>query len=210
MLVMVDLDGTLTDPYDGITRSVVHAFEGLDREAPPEASLGRFIGPPLQDAFAQWLPGADVTRAVALYRERFDEVGWRENRVYDGIDAVLGELAARGDELVVVTSKPAVFAERILVHFGLRQHFTHVVGATLDGTLRHKADLVTKALDATGATASNTVMVGDRAQDVEGAKVNGVKAIGVAWGYAEPGELEAAGADTVVDRPSDLLAVIPI
>jgi phosphoglycolate phosphatase len=200
-----DLDGTLTDPFDGITRCVAYAFETLGHVAPDVASLRRFIGPPLQDSLAEWLPAAEVDAAVAAYRERFDRVGWRENHVYDGIVDLLVELSGDGHELAVATSKPTVFAERILTHFGLRGYFAQVVGATLGGSLRRKGDLIALALD---ETTHDAVVVGDRAQDVVGARANGVRSIGVAWGYAEANELQDAGADHIARAPSDVKALL--
>jgi phosphoglycolate phosphatase len=207
VLVVFDLDGTLTDPYDGITRCVVHAFERLGRPVPPDDALSGFIGPPLQDTFAEWL-GTDAANAVRLYRERFDEVGWRENRVYDGVEEALGKLAMGGHTLAVATSKPTVFARRILNHFGLSRRFTVVVGASLDGSLRHKADLLELVLKRSATAAPDAVMVGDRAQDLQGAKAHQVRAVGVSWGYGAPGELEAAGADAIAHSPAELLVVI--
>jgi phosphoglycolate phosphatase len=206
---MFDLDGTLTDPHDGITRCVSRAFEQLGRPVPSSEELRGFIGPPLQDTFAQWLCGGEVDDAVRLYRERFDAVGWRENRVYDEIPSVLSDLSGRGHSMLVATSKPVVFAERIIEHFELSKFFDGVLGATLDGSLRHKSDLIAKALVDTSTPAAEAVMIGDRAQDIVGAKVNGVRAIGVRWGYAEAGELEAAAADAIAATPDDLRAVIP-
>jgi phosphoglycolate phosphatase len=205
---MFDLDGTLTDPHDGITRCVTYAFERLGRPAPSLQELRRFIGPPLQDTFALWFPASQVDEAVRFYRERFDAVGWRENYVYDGIPAVLGEMRRAGLEMSVTTSKPAVFAQRIIDHFKLSEFFGCVVGAALDGSLRHKPDLIAKALTVTGTPAREAVMVGDRAHDIAGAKTNGVRAIGVEWGYAEAGELESADADAIASSPEDLRVLI--
>ena len=205
MLWMFDLDGTLTDPYDGITRSVAYAFDRLKRPVPAPELLREFIGPPLHDSFAKWLSPPEVEAAVGHYRTRFAETGWQENRVYEGIPELLADLGRRGDRLAVVTSKPTVFAERILVHFALHAHVERVVGATLDGRLRHKADLVRVTLADAEVPTTSAVMVGDRAQDITGAKANNVAAVGVAWGYSADGELEAAGADAIVLRPAQLL-----
>ncbi|MGN6474627.1 MAG: HAD hydrolase-like protein [Mycobacteriales bacterium] len=203
---MFDLDGTLTDPYEGIANSVRYAFDKLDRPAPCAEALRGFIGPPLQDTFATLLPADEVATAVELYRVRFSESGWRENFVYDGIPEMLTETARRGHRMAVVTSKPTVFAKRILDHFELAAHFERVVGATLDGALRHKADLVQAALAIAHVTADEAVMVGDRAHDVFGAIANHARAVGVTWGYAEPGELEQAGAHAIASRPAEVTA----
>lgn len=214
--VLLDLDGTVTDPYDGITRCILHALDGLGLPAPDEPSLRRVIGPPLQDGFAALgvAPG-QVDEAVRLYRERFSTTGLYENRVYDGIPELLDDLRGAGRRLALAPSKPEVFAQRVLDHFGLADQFDVVGGATLDGTRRHKGDVIAHVLAATGSTPTSTeaqghraVMVGDRAQDVLGAQAHGLRCVGVRWGYAEPGELQAAGADPVVSTPAELLQAL--
>lgn len=209
VLVLLDLDGTLTDPYDGITRCVTHALEGLGLPGLPESQLRSFIGPPLQDRFASLgLDEHDVERAVELYRERFQDVGLYENRVYEGVPEALAALAAVPFRLAVATSKPTVFAQRIVEHFGLDAHLDLVAGATLDGSRRTKADVIRYALAVLGTDPTDAVMVGDREQDITGAHVVGMPGIGVAWGHAEPGELETAGADRVVRTPQELVDVL--
>ena len=209
MLVLLDLDGTLTDPFEGISKSVAHALAQLGLPALTTAQQRAFIGPPLQDSFAALgLGPAGVEDAVALYRERFTDAGLYENRVYDGIPEALTALGAAGHTLAVATSKPTPYAERILDHFGLRAHLAHVSGASLDGALRHKADIIAAALRALVVPPADAVMVGDRAQDVLGARACQVRSIGVTWGYAEPGELVSAGADRVVATPAELVSVL--
>jgi phosphoglycolate phosphatase len=209
VLVLLDLDGTLTDPYEGITKSVAYALDRLGLPSVPEQQLRSFIGPPLQDQFASLgLDAAGVAKAVDLYRERFAERGLYENRVYDGIAAALTALTSASHRLAVATSKPTPFAERIVSHFGLAQEFVLITGATLDGARRHKADIIQFALDSLGARATDALMVGDRAQDISGAATHSMRSIGVRWGYAEPGELEAAGADIIVDNPTELVAAL--
>jgi len=206
VLALLDLDGTLTDPYDGITRSVTYALNGLGLPRLEERQLRSFIGPPLQDQFAALgLNEGDVVRAVELYRERFRDHGLYENRVYEGVPEALAALAAVPLRLAVATSKPTPFAQRIVEHFGLDVHLDVVAGATLDGSRRTKADVIRFALTALAADPADAVMVGDRAQDVAGARTLGLPSIGVTWGYAEPGELEAAGADQVVGTPQELV-----
>lgn len=205
MLILLDLDGTLTDPYDGITRSVAYALDRMGLPSLREQELRSFIGPPLQDQFATL--GMDeeaVARAVHLYRERFAERGLYENRVYNGVREALGALTAASLCLAVATSKPTPFAERILTHFGLAEHFELVAGATLDGARRKKVDIINFALTTLAVDAPNAVMVGDRAQDIVGARAHGIRSIGVRWGYAEPGELEVAEADLIVATPAEL------
>ncbi|MCW2607608.1 MAG: family hydrolase [Frankiales bacterium] len=203
MLVLLDLDGTLIDPYDGITRCVRHALDALGHPAPPD--LRSFIGPPLQESFAA-LGVPDVDRAVALYRKRFTGVGLYEHVLYDGVRPALTALVGAGLPLALATSKPEPFAVRILEHQGLLPLFDAVAGATLDGSRRSKADVVGHALRQIGVPGSDAVMVGDRVQDVDGARAHGVRSIGVRWGYAEPGEL--AGADALVSTPAALVALL--
>ena len=208
-LVLFDLDGTLTDPYDGITRCIVHALQSLDWPVPAETELRGFIGPPLHDSFAsRGMSPHQVDLAVNAYRERFTDVGMFENRVYDGIPAALEHLDALGVRMAVATSKPTVYAERILEHFDLARFFVLVSGATLDGSRRHKADILRFALAGVGGPLDSAVMIGDRAQDVLGAAAVGLSAIGVAWGYAEPGELEAAGAWRIVEQPQEVVELV--
>lgn len=207
--VLLDLDGTLTDPLVGIAGSVAYALDRLRLPALTAAQLRAFVGPPLQDSFsALGLDAAGVEAAVSLYRERFTTTGLYENCVYDGVPELLDALCHAGLTLAVATSKPTPFAERILEHFGLRQYVASVSGASLDGSLRHKADIIEAALLALGAGPSAAVMVGDRAQDIQGAAACGVRSIGVSWGYAEPGELEAAGADAIVSSPAHLASAL--
>ena len=208
--VLFDLDGTLTDPEVGITLSIRHAMAELGRPLDAAVDLDWCIGPPLIDAFARLLDG-DRTLAeagVAAYRARYGTVGLYENEVYPGIAELLDALAGAGVRLVLATSKPRVFAARILAHFGLDRAFAAVHGSELDGTRVHKTDLLpwilaTEAIDPAGA-----VMVGDREHDVIGARAAGLATVGVAWGYGRDGELAAAGAARVVERVADLAALL--
>lgn len=209
LLVLFDLDGTLTDPYEGISKCVTHALRRSGLPALDERGLRAFIGPPLQDQFAALgLDAEGVELAVALYRERFARQGLYENDVYEGIPEALSALGRASVRMAVATSKPTVFAARIVEHFELASHFALVAGATLDGTRRKKADVIGFALSSLGVAPDDVIMVGDRAQDVEGARAHGMSSIGVAWGYAEPGELERAGADLIVTSPSELVQAV--
>jgi phosphoglycolate phosphatase len=202
MLVVIDLDGTLTDPFEGIRRSLGHAL--TEMSLPPLSPMQQraFIGPPLHDSLAALgLDTAGVEAAVRHYREYFSDVDLDENRMFDGVPEALEEFLNRGVTLAVATSKPTSFAERILVHFELASIFSFVSGSTLSGTRRHKTDVIDFALAVEPAQA---VMVGDRAQDMAGAAASGVRGVGVRWGYAERGELEAAGADRIVESPAEL------
>lgn len=207
--MLFDLDGTLTDPYEGITKCVAYALDQCGLAPLDERQLRSFIGPPLQDQFASLgLDEPGVERAVALYRERFTQRGLYENYVYDGIADALDVLGAASVRMAVATSKPTSFAMRIVEHFDLAQHFALVAGATLDGTRRKKADIIGFALASLSALPEDAVMIGDRAQDIDGARAHGMRSIGVAWGYAEAGELEQARADAIVDSPQELVKLL--
>lgn len=207
--VFLDLDGTLTDPKPGITRSIRHALIELGMEAPAEDALTWCIGPPLLASF-ETLTGdpALAPRALALYRERFGEIGLFENRVYDGIPEMLDRLRSAGCRLWLATSKPHVYARRITAHFGLNRCLDGVFGSELDGTRAEKTALLAHALAQTGADPADTVMLGDRKHDVEGALGNGLAAIGAVWGYGGAEELAAAGATALVDHPDDAAKVM--
>jgi|tagenome__1003787_1003787.scaffolds.fasta_scaffold20745065_2 phosphoglycolate phosphatase len=205
-LVLFDLDGTLVDSAPGIHASVRAATAALGLPEPTRAQLRAMVGPPLQDGFAVvfGLAGADVDRAVAAYRAHYAAGAMLEAPPYDGIPDLLDALLADGATLAVTTSKPEPFAVRILAHVGLLDRFASVHGATLDGAVRHKEQVVAAALDrhpqGTGA-----VLVGDRAQDVMGAAAQGLPCVGAGWGPAEDGELEAAGAAVIAATPAEVV-----
>ena len=190
-----DLDGTLTDPKPGITRCIQYALERLGFPVPAEDDLVWCIGPPLHASFRIFV-GTDelADRAIDLYRERFRDIGLYENEAYAGIDDTLSKVAATGRRLFVATSKPKIYADRIVEHFGLRRHFEHVFGAELDGTRVDKGDLLAYALTEAKADPVRAIMIGDRSHDVVGARRNGMTAIGVLYGYGSREELTNAGA----------------
>ncbi|WP_028346914.1 HAD family hydrolase [Bradyrhizobium murdochi] len=207
--IYFDLDGTLTDPKPGITRSIQYALQRLDHPTiPTEDELTWCIGPPLRSSFVKLLGDHSADRAVTLYRERFSDIGLYENGVYDGIDEVLTALRASGHRLFVATSKAHVFAERIIDHFGLRKHFERVFGAELDGTRADKSHLLEYALKEVAVDPSKTLMIGDRSHDMLGAKNNGMKGIGVLYGYGSRAELIEAGAHHVCATPGAILGCI--
>jgi phosphoglycolate phosphatase len=208
--IYFDLDGTLTDPKPGITRSIQYALRKLDYHTiPTEDELTWCIGPPLRASFVKILKTADsADLAVSLYRERFSDIGLYENGVYDGIRDVLTTLGKSGHRMFVATSKPHVFAERIIDHFGLRHHFEHVFGSELDGTRVDKSHLLEYALNTASVDPSRTVMIGDRSHDMIGASNNGMKSIGVLYGYGSKDELIGAGALRVCATPQAILDCI--
>lgn len=211
MNLFFDLDGTLTDPREGITRCIAYALENMGRQPPPLVSLERYIGPSLFVSFRELLQTEDEERvraAVALYRERYTDTGLYENRVHDGIVAALDEFRSAGRRMLVVTTKPTVFARRVVEHFGLAPYFADVVGAHLDGSRSDKAELIGHALSTHGLTAGDCVMIGDRRDDMLGAGRTGALSVGVLWGFGSPEELSEAGAGALCARPPDLPAVV--
>lgn len=208
--VLFDLDGTLTDPFEGITNSIIYALKKFEIEEEDRQSLKDFIGPPLVNSFMNYY-GFDrdkAEKAVEYYREYFAEKGIYENAVYEGIPSALSALRANGKKLIVATSKPEVFAIKILEHFDLMRYFDHIVGATLDSTRVEKADIISYAVEK--YEISSAIMVGDRKHDVLGAKANGLPCIGVLYGYGSRRELTSAGADFLADSPRHILQILKI
>ena len=204
--IYFDLDGTLTDPLEGIGESIQYALEKMGVPRVDDASLRACIGPPLLATFEQLINAESTHQAIAYYRERFGDVGWRENIVYPEIPGTLQALRDSGFRLFVATSKPTVFAERIVEHFELAQFFTAVHGSELDGTRTNKVELLSYALERNDS--QTAVMIGDRSHDAIGAIDNGMPFIGVLYGYGSREEFEAAGASQWVERPSELPATI--
>lgn len=206
MNILFDLDGTLTDPGDGFVACIAHALAGVGCEPPPPAQIRAHVGPPLELTLRELL-GADDARiaaAVALYRQRYAAAGYRQNVVYPGVETILGILAAAGARLFVATSKPTVFAVRILEHFGLARHFEDIYGSELDGTRSNKSLLIGHLLQRERLDPRATRMVGDRAQDVAGALANELLPVGVLWGYGSREELLRAGAVVLCEQPEQL------
>ena len=201
--IFFDLDGTLTDPRPGIVRSIRYAMERLQVECPDDDDLTWCIGPPLLESFSKLVGEQLAATALEHYRERFSDCGWSENAPYDGIFDALNNLQDSGYRLYVATSKPHVFAQRIVGHFGFDTYFGHVFGSELDGTRSVKGDLLRFAVSRIGA-ARTMAMVGDRMHDVLGAKHIGIRSVGVTWGYGSRQELEDAGADAIITRPAQL------
>lgn len=206
-IILFDLDGTLTDPKEGITNCVKYALASVGIDEQNESKLMRFIGPPLVDSFMDFY-GFDEKEAnalVAKYRERFKDIGIFENRLYSGAAHMLEELKKQGKTIALATSKPRVFAKRICERYEIAQYFDIISGAELDGTNNYKHQVISVILDALGnPDKDRVIMVGDRHQDIDGAKTCGIKSVGVRFGYAEKGELESAGADKIVDTMDEL------
>jgi phosphoglycolate phosphatase len=208
--LLLDLDGTLTDPQEGIIGSIQYALQQAGKSAPKHEELLWCIGPPLHDSFAALVPEASteqIKELVAHYRVRFKATGMFENEVYPGIPELLNELQTRFS-LFLCTSKPHAFANPILEHFRLNQYFTKIYGSELDGTRSDKAHLIAHILKENKLNPNHAVMIGDRKHDVVGAKKNGMEAIGVSWGYGSREELSLAGAGRITSSPKELEKIL--
>jgi len=204
--ILWDLDGTLTDPKEGIIRSIQYALEKFGQRVPPMDELLWCIGPPLYDSFPELVPGSskqDVQKLIDLYRERFSQVGLFENFIYPEIPDLLAKLSEE-KKLFLATSKPHVYAKRIIEHFDLTDFFTCVHGSELSGERADKGDLIRYILKTEGIAVDEALIVGDRKHDIFGAKKAGILSVGITWGYGSQKELEEAGADWIFDRPQDL------
>lgn len=228
--VLFDLDGTLTDPKLGITTCVQFALKSFGIEEENLDKLEPFIGPPLIESFKQFygFSQEQAIQAQEKYRERFSVTGWSENELYPGIDKMLKTLSERGMKLAVASSKPEVFVEKILVHFGIREYFTAAVGSELDGRRINKDEVVLEALYRIGMLTKEEVeyyltegiihgnglindhcaMVGDRKFDVEGAKAMNVTSVAVSYGYAQGEELKLAQPDYIADSVEELQRIL--
>ena len=205
--IYFDLDGTLTDPYEGITKCILYTLDELGFPHPDDDYLHSCIGPPLYDTFPEMI-GNDLTlQAIDLYRERFNDVGWRENKPYEGILDALDAICVSGHTLFVATSKPHVQARRIIDHFGMGQFFETVYGCELDGTRSNKSELLEYAISENPGAVART-MIGDRKHDLLGAVANDMRPIGVSYGYGSIEELRSAGAIKIANAPEDLAEVI--
>jgi len=213
MLILFDLDGTIIDSEIGVFAGVRHSLTTVGAEVPDEATLRSWIGPPLRVSFGSVLNGesARVESAVAAYMQRFDEVGWTEHTVYDGIPELVATLAAAGHRLAVVTSKVFSQAERIIRHLPFGASFERLYAPGPTSAKSEKAEMIAAALKDFAHPADDTFMIGDRLYDMEGAVANGVRGIGVLWGFGDREELKAAGASHVVATPAEiaLLAGVP-
>jgi phosphoglycolate phosphatase len=205
--VLFDLDGTLTDPGIGITNSVMYALKKYGIEPSDRSELYKFIGPPLTESFERFygFTPDQAKEAVEFYREYFKDKGIFENRPYEGIDVLLSSLKNAGMTLAVATSKPEVFAAKILEHFDLAKYFTVTAGSNLDGSRISKADVINYALETLNVNdKASVLMVGDREHDVIGAKAAGIASMGVLYGYGSRKELEEAGAECIAETVEEL------
>lgn len=209
--ILFDLDGTLTDPKEGIIKSIQYALRKMGHQEIQELELLKFIGPPIQRSFSEicGMNEDEVARAVHFYREYFTQSGMIENKVYSGIPQLLLELKEAGKKLFVATSKPTVFANEILKFFQLDHYFIDIVGSNLDGSRIDKKEIIEvicgKFLQSSD---EKIVMVGDRSHDIIGANINGIESIGVTYGYGTKEELEQAKASYVAFTVEELKSIL--
>lgn len=206
-VILFDLDGTLTDPEKGITRSFQYALKKFGINENNMEVLTSFIGPPLKSTFINHYSFDEkkAWEAVMYYREYFTEKGIFENEVYPGIPEMLQELKNKHKKILLATSKATVFSERILEHFNMKGFFDHIIGSNFDGTRAEKAEIISYALSLLGEESfGNPVMIGDRKHDIIGAKQNNIDAVGVTYGYGSSQELKEAGATYILDSVAEV------
>jgi phosphoglycolate phosphatase len=209
--ILFDLDGTLTDPKDGITRCIQFSLDQLGVTPPRADQLTWCIGPPLRGSFSHLLNTLDnalLDQALSHYRKRFSETGMYENAIYPEITPALRKIRTAGFRVFLATSKPSVYARKILDHFDLTQFFHAIHGSELDGRLSDKGELVAHILDSENLKPQATLIVGDRSQDIIGGKKNGIVTAAVTYGYGSREEITASKPDYVFESPSDLAAFL--
>ncbi|MGE7649126.1 HAD family hydrolase [Peribacillus frigoritolerans] len=210
-VILFDLDGTLSDPKVGITKSVQYALQKMNIVEPDIDKLECFIGPPLQVSFAEYydFDEKNTQKAIELYRERFKEKGMFENELYSNITLLLKSLKEQQFTLVVATSKPTVFAEQILKYFNIDQYFELIVGSNLDGTRASKTEIIQYILDKYQEhTLSDFIMIGDRKHDIIGANNTGINSIGVTYGYGSFEEVSNSNPTHIVKSVSQLKDIL--
>lgn len=209
--ILFDLDGTLTDPGEGITNSVAHALAYYGIHNVERSLLNKFIGPPLSESFAEFYGFSEEqgAQATEYFREYFRDKGIFENEIYEDMENVLKELQASGKKLIVATSKPEEFAKRILDHFNITQYFTFVAGSTMQETRVKKAEVIEYALESCGIEdKSQAIMIGDRRHDIIGAKKVGLDSVGVLYGYGDLEELTEAEPTYIIETVKDIAKLL--
>jgi phosphoglycolate phosphatase len=205
--VFFDLDGTLTDSKEGIWNCIRYSLHELGRPYPSEIEVNDFIGPPLRSTFKKLLCTNDeimIEKALAFYRERFSTVGLFENIIYPGIEELLSTLNKNSFNLYVVTTKPKIYADRIIKHFQLYPWFNDVYSTELDGRFDNKAELIEFVLDHLNLAIEATVMIGDRGEDIVAGKANRTRTIGVTYGYGSDSEITTSAPDYICSSPSEI------
>lgn len=208
--ILFDLDGTLTDPFLGITRSVAYSLKSFGIEVDDLETLKPFIGPPLDVSFREYyhMDEAQSWKAVEKYREYFSKKGLFENKVYEGMEDFLQSLLNMDMKLYVCTSKPELFAKEILDHFSLTPYFTGIYGATLDGSLKNKGDVIAHCIKQEQLNIQDCMMVGDRQHDIVGAHQNQIPCIGVLYGYGSLEEFQEYHCDYIAKDLIELKKII--
>lgn len=209
--ILFDLDGTITDPKVGITKSVEYALNKFNIEVDNLDDLCKFIGPPLTESFIKFynFSEEDAKKGVEYYREYFKETGIFENYVYEGFEDLLIKLKDNNKNLIVATSKPQVFAVKILEHFGLKKYFNFIAGSNLDGTRVNKNEVIEYAIEECNIKdLSKAIMVGDREHDIIGANKAGIDSIGVLYGFGNSDEFNNNGATYIVENISELSSLL--
>ncbi|NDI33946.1 HAD family hydrolase [Chengkuizengella sediminis] len=209
-IILFDLDGTLTDPKIGITKSIQYALAKFDIDVKDLNKLEPFIGPPLHESFMEYYSFDKIRakEAVAYYREYFSEKGLYENKVYDGMIHLLEELTKQNKQLYVATSKPTFFAEKVLEHFDIKKYFQFTGGSNLDGTRSDKTEIIQYLIEKENLNISDIVMIGDRKYDLIGAQKNEIASIGVGYGYGSKQELLDNNPTYYVETIKELLDVL--
>lgn len=210
-VILFDLDGTLTDSGPGITNSVAYALKKYGIEVADRTELFKFIGPPLKESFEKYygFSSEKAVKAIEYYREYYVDKGLFENTVYEGIEELLKAIQASGKTAIVATSKPEIFAKKILEHFDIAKYFAHIVGANMDETRTKKDEVISYVLhNCHIPEGSRILMIGDREHDILGAKKTGLDSLGVLFGYGDYEELKNAGADYIAETVKDIYPVI--
>jgi phosphoglycolate phosphatase len=207
--ILFDLDGTLTDSFLGIANSWKYALKKLNIEIDPDI-LRTFIGPPLEKTFSEYFKfnRENIEIGKKYYREYFLEKGLYENTLYDGIENLLKEINARNKICILATSKPIVFAEKIVKYLNIDAYFKYAVGGNLEGTFVEKDDIIRYIIESYNLRKSETIMVGDRKYDIIGANKNGIKSIGVLYGYGSRTELENENPEYIINSANEILEII--
>lgn len=203
-----DLDGTVSNNFQGIARCLNFALERLSLRQLTDVEVLPFVGPPFRESLPRVFPGINVEAALALYRERYEATGWLENDLYAGIADAIRTLHLQGFTIALCTSKPRIFAERIIGHFDLTRYFDGIHGPELDGKYDRKTDLLSHLMSHYKVMPESAVMIGDRDKDVEAALHVGAHSLGVLWGFGSSEELIGAGAKHIVQRPDELVHTI--
>ena len=205
--ILFDLDGTLSDPKEGIYNGIRFALTQLNQQIPPESDFASFVGPPLRVVFARLItPNSNdrIEKAVSLYRQNYRKSGLKQHTLYGGVPEMLQRLEHAGYNMFVATSKPIPFAAPIVDRLGIKSHFKGIYGSELNGKNDNKVDLIANLLYRENLRPEDSIMVGDREHDIIGAKKNGLTALGVTYGYGSESELLEAGAETVLHRPKEV------